>query len=217
MNRLLAGALLVLFLFPLSAAAEDWESVGEIDGVKVWKKSVEGSGLLAFRGEVTADVSVGQIMAVFTNPKKRKDWVARFRDSKNLETGPGFAEYWIAFNAPFPVSNRDYVLRSEGFPDPDARVYVSKIKSITRKDTPEHDCCVRADVTRTYYRFEALRGEKPRVKMTVEVHMDPQGMLPNWLINMIQKKWPADTLNGLVREAKKAKLTGVTFSSVRTK
>lgn len=201
--RVLACTLLMLLFVPLSASAQGWKSLGDIDGVNVWKKEVEGSGLLAFRGEVTADVSIGQLMAVFTNHKRRKDWVAKHRDNKQLEQGPGFQEYWISFKAPFPVSDRDYVLRAEGFPDPDARVFTVKIKSVNRKDAPENDCCVRAQLNGTYYRFEALRGPTPRVKMTVEVHTDPKGMLPNWVVNMIQKKWPSDTLNNLVKQAKK--------------
>lgn len=199
----LLWVLLLVMLVPSVATADGWKSVGDIDGVKVWKKSVEGSNLLAFRGVVTADVQIGQIMTVFLDHRQRKNWVAKYADDKNLEKGAGFQEYWIHFKAPFPVSDRDYVLRSDGYPDADKRTYTCKIKSVNRKDAPENDCCVRAKLHGTYYRFEALPGGKTR--MTVEVHTDPRGMLPGWLVNMIQKKWPSDTLNALVREAKKHK------------
>lgn len=203
MVRVIACAVLFAVCFPLEAAAQQWKSIGDIDGVAVWKKEVEGSSLMAFRGVLTADVTIGQLMAVFVTPQRRKDWVAKHVDSHNLESGPGFQEYWIQFNAPFPVSDRDYVLRSDGHADPEKKVYTCKIKSVERADAPVNDCCVRAQLNGTYYRFEALPGGKTR--LTVEVHTDPRGMLPAWVVNMIQKKWPSDTLNGLVREAKKEK------------
>jgi hypothetical protein len=61
---------------------------------------------------------------------------------------------------------------------------------------------VRAQACGTYYKFEAFRG-KTKTKLTVEVHTDPKGMLPSWLVNAIQKGWPSKTLNGLVKRARK--------------
>lgn len=199
------SALFLALLVPGYASASEWQSIGDIDGVNVWKKEVEGSSLLAFRGVVTADVEIGQVMSVFLDHRQRKNWVAKHADDKNLEAGSGFQEYWIHFNTPFPVSDRDYVLRSDGYRDPDKRTFTCKIKSVVRKDAPEKKCCVRAQLHGTYYRFEALPGPTPRTRLTVEVHTDPRGMLPKWLVNMIQRKWPSDTLNGLIREAKKQK------------
>ena len=63
------------------------------------------------------------------------------------------------------------------------------------------DCCVRAEVKGTYYNFTALSAK--RTKLEVEVHTDPKGLLPNWLVNLIQKKWPSKTLSGLIRHARK--------------
>ena len=204
---------LVVFLAPHAVFADgNWESLGDIDGVKVWKKELPNSPLLAFRGVVTTDVEIGKIMAVFADPNKRKDWVARYEDDKQLEVGTDYQEYWIHFGTPWPVSDRDYVLRSDIQADPNGRVFTCKIKSVTRKDAPKNKCCVRAQANGTYYRFEALPGSTPRTRLTVEVHTDPKGMLPNWLINMIQKKWPSDTLNGLVREAKKMKTSHPKFA-----
>lgn len=194
-------AALAAMLVSSIAFAQQWEEVGTIDGVEVAKKRVPGSDLFAFRGEVIAEVHIGRLMSIFKNPNERSKWVAKYADHKTLEKTSTFEEYWIHFDVPFPASDRDYVLRSDGHPEPSKRRYVCKIKSIERADAGENDCCVRATANGTYYRFEALPGDKPRTKLYVEVHTDPKGMLPDWLVNMIQKKWPSDTLNGLIREA----------------
>ena len=74
------------------------------------------------------------------------------------------------------------------------------IQSVEDQTKPVDDCCVRAQAYGTYYRFEAIPGEN-KTKVEVEVHTNPKGMLPSWLVNMIQKNWPKKTLNGLIREA----------------
>ncbi len=184
-----------------TAAAEGgkWEKVGKKDGVMVHKKEVPNSDLLAFRGVVVHDVHIGKIMTSFIDENQRSKWVDRYAAHKTLNKTDTTQTYWIKFSLPFPISDRDYVLYSEGHPDKDKKVVTTKIKSVTNSKAPEKDCCVRAEVYGTYYKFEALPGGK--TKLTVEVHTNPKGLLPGWLINSIQEDWPSKTLNALVKQA----------------
>ena len=36
-----------------------------------------------------------------------------------------------------------------------------------------------------------------RCRVEVEIHTDPRGWLPSWLVNLIQKSWPLKTLRGI--------------------
>lgn len=185
-----------------SAKAEGkWESVGLQEGVQVSRMQVEGSGAMAFRGEVVADVDIARIVAVFVEPKERPHWVDRYHSHKTVERGERHEIYRIRFGLSFPVTDRDYVLDSRVEVDEPKRVFVTRIKSITDARAPVDDCCVRAQTHNTFYRFEALPGGKTR--MQVEVHTDPKGLLPKWLVNRIQKGWPSKTLNGLVARARR--------------
>jgi len=196
------GALLLgATLAPMPAMA--WEYLGTEAGVKTYRKAVPGTDVFAFRGETTANVHIGRILQVFLDKSQRKHWVDRYGDSRTIEAGPSHEIYWIKFDLPFPVSNRDYVLRADGFPDPEKRVFTAKIKSVNDRRKPEDDCCTRAMAYGTFYKFEAVQGWE-KTKMTVEVHTDPKGILPDWLINMIQKKWPSKTLSGLINRSIKA-------------
>jgi hypothetical protein len=199
-KQFLAACMLVAAaVVPGIAAA--WENVGVIDGVKVQRKSEPGSGQFSFRGEVVTDLHIGKVLSVFLDHTQRKHWVDRYKDSKVLAKPAPLTEiYWIQFQLPFPVSNRDYVLQAEGDADPNKRVFTTHIKSVERADKPVDDCCVRA-VTRTKYIFEAIPGTE-KTRLTVEVNTNPKGSLPDWLVNLIQKKWPSKTLNGLINRAK---------------
>lgn len=182
------------------ALAKGWETVGTYNNVKVSRKTVEGSPLFAFRGVTEADISLDVLISTFSDPKQRRHWVDRYEEHVTIKKTPLSETYWIHFGLPPLVSDRDYVLKSDAKIDRDAGVIEVKIKSVTHPKYPP-DCCVRAEVKGTYYKFTALSAT--RTKLEVEVHTDPKGMLPNWLVNLIQKKWPSKTLSGLIKHARK--------------
>lgn len=197
-------AALTLLAFPSAAFAEkkgDWEFLRTHRGVKVWGKEVEGSDVKSFRGEIVADIEIGKLMATFFDAKQRKHWVDRYNSHGTIIKTENTETYWIHFALPWPVSDRDYVLKARRRIDEKKRVVTVNIKSIKNKARPENDCCVRATTYGTYYRFEALPGNK--TKLEVEVHTDPKGALPTWLINLIQKSWPSKTLGNLLDHSKK--------------
>ena len=196
--------LFIAALLTLTASlawAGDWESLGNIQGVNVWRKENAGTNLFSFKGEIVADVSMGKLMAVFLEKNERKYWVDRYADSQTLaKPSPLDETYWIHFKLPMPVSDRDYVLRATGSNDAANGVFTAQITSVSHPAKGEDSCCVRGEARGTYYRFEAFKGEE-KVKLTVEVSTDPKGMLPGALVNLIQKSWPSKTLNGLIRRA----------------
>ncbi len=40
--------------------------------------------------------------------------------------------------------------------------------------------------------------------MIVEIHADPKGSVPKWLVNLFQKGWPRNTIEGIRKQAAKA-------------
>ena len=99
------------------------------------------------------------------------------------------------------MSDRDYVLQVNGEVDSRARVLTARIHSVEMESKPPKDCCVRATVFETYYRFEAIPG-MGKTRVAVEVHTDPKGWIPTWLVNIVQKNWPRKTLTNLIAAAK---------------
>jgi len=210
MVRTALACTLALLSLPTVAFAEGtnggpgWEYVKTDRDVEVYRKEVPGSGVVAFKGVTTANLPIGQLLAVFNDPSERKNWVDRYAEHVTIEKGQYQELYWIHFGLPWPVSDRDYVLEAKGIADEATRTFKVKIKSVTSPKKGEDDCCVRATAIGTYYEFTALPGAK-KTKIVVEVHTDPKGALPNWLVNLIQKSWPSKTLGGLVEHTAKIK------------
>lgn len=189
---------------PADAATGKWEYVSGDKGVKVWRKEVPGSPLMSFKGKTTVKVAIGKIIQVFAYDRYQKDWVDRWAASKDLlAITPTERIFWIRFGLPWPIDDRDYVIKTKAVPNPKTRTVVAYLKSVKHGAKPEKGgCCVRGLALGTKYRFKALPDG--RTQMIVEVHTDPRGMLPNWLVNMIQKDWPRKTLLDLKKRAAKS-------------
>lgn len=180
---------------------DGWEYIGTDRNVTLYKKTVEGSDLVAFRGVTYADLHIGKLYGVLREPKERPNWVDRYANDETYIRTAERQVYWIHFGLPWPVSDRDYVLESVAKLDPERGRVTVNIESTEHEKKPPDDCCVRAIVKRTYYEFTAIPGEE-KTKLIVEVHTDPKGSLPTWLVNLIQKTWPSKTLDGLVQRTR---------------
>jgi len=191
----------------LAAENGRWETISQEDGFLTQRKSVEGSNIFAFRGETVANVTIAKILKVFLDSSTRKNWVAMFGGSEDLENPtPLDRTYWIRFNTPIPTSDRDYILRAVGEPNEAKRIFLTKIESVVHPKKGEQDCCVRGQAFGTFYRFTAIPGTKT-TKVEVEVHTDPKGWIPGWVTNLVQKKWPKNTLMSLIKVASEASVT----------
>lgn len=184
---------------------EVWETISTDDGFITEKKS-NNDGLFSFRGKTTSDVKLDKILTVFFDPEQRKHWVDRFESQKNLvedsKINQGIINriYWIKFGLPWPISDRDYVLHITGNLNEQQCTMKADIKSVKHKQKPEEDNAVRAEAMGTHYIFKVNNQGKTELK--VEVHTDPKGLLPNFLVNLIQKSWPKKTLTNLINHAK---------------
>jgi hypothetical protein len=190
-----------LLLLPMVAFAGDgWEQVNKEDGVTVYSKSVKGSDLVAFKGETIIEQPLEKILAVLMDNDRRTEWVARLAKSEVLEEVSTF-EYVIYqhFSLPLILSDRDYVYRGKATRDEDGLVTLA-MTSCKHSESPK-TVGVRANLINSSYRLSPEGDDKTRVE--VEIHTDPKGMLPTWLVNMIQKSWPSKTLNGIRAQLEK--------------
>ncbi|TNE46171.1 MAG: hypothetical protein EP343_24770 [Deltaproteobacteria bacterium] len=221
-STLVLSLMLALMMFvvpsPKSAIAGGgfkgtWKKVSNKDGVLVHRMKLKGSNLFAFRGEMTANIHIAKLIRIFISPKvkTRKKWIDGFRGSKPISTpSPLERVYWIRFDLPWPAWDRDFVFHTRAVPNLRDRTFTALIKSVKHKKFPKNKCCVRAFARGTYYKFTALKHKKgdkrgPRTRLYVEVHTDPKGWLPAWLINKTQSNWPRKTLLNLVKVSRKAK------------
>jgi hypothetical protein len=198
--------LVLVALTVLSPQAHAWSVLMTQAGVTVSQQNVAGSPLMAFRGEGVMDVPIATLVSLLLDDDKATEWV-------DLQ-----AEHWVIsqastddkvlyerYDLPFPIDDRDYVISQKASYDEANWVFTLDFESVSDPAKPPSDCCVRAMAYRTFWRLTKVDDWSTKVE--VEVHTNPKGMLPAWLINMIQKDWPWKTISGLVKRAKYGDIT----------
>ena len=111
---------------------------------------------------------------------------------------------------PWPVTNRDAYIQSEMSADASGVVTSRIIAVPTYKENNED-----------YIRMPELKGawvftpqEEGVVEVVYQVHANPGGSLPNWLVNSIVVETPMNTLTNLHKVIKDEKYQGQSFAFI---
>ena len=171
----------------------------------VEKKNSPEDEVNTYRGTTTMPISIERIAYVLDDTESKIEWVSRLKEETRLEENPSSYRSiaYQHYNLSWPVSDRDYVIESKWTVMKDMKLptAILSIKSIIRDDVPEIEGRVRGQLDRLVYKLEKLKSNQTRV--TVEIMVNPKGLLPNFMINLIQKEWPITTLRQLNAQALK--------------
>ena len=194
---------LFLSTLPVAEAAKSgsgWVKVMTQEGVTVDRKTVPGSPLFAFRGEGVFDLPIGKLVTVLKTAEIAAEWVDLMLEHKVVRVvGTDKNLIYESYGLPWPIDDRDYVMHETMGYDAATKVFTIDYQSVEDSALPPKKDFVRAVAIQTYWRLEKVNDT--RTKIEVEVHTDPKGALPAWLINLIQKDWPWKTISGLVNRA----------------
>ena len=134
------------------------------------------------------------IVALLRDSDRFKDWFPNTPESKLLDRAGSVSHQYSVLDAPWPVSDRDNVLRSEI-----ARDVSTGVVEITVTANPDHypeqSGRVRVRRANGLWRFEPL-GET-RTRVTFQMHLEPGGGVPQWLINARVVETPFEALTNL--------------------
>lgn len=206
--RRFALAPLAFVVFALAATAstahawssdeKGWEKISAGDGIVVYKKVDDGSATITIRGEALIPAKLDDIADVMKDNKTAADWmpliVAR-RDLKTL-TANSRLEY-THLGMPWPVTDRYFINHAQADRNADGsmRMFVRSV------DEPDADYLESDKVLGFLHTSEFLLTPKDGgTFMQLEVNSDPRGMIPKFLVNMAQKKWPRDFFEGLKKQ-----------------
>ena len=145
---------------------------------------------------------IGKMAFVLLNleVEAKKQWVDRMMEFQVLELTDDHSVTYSSYNLPWPMNDRDFVIRSDFVLDKKEKTFTLFLKSVEHEKAPE-TVGVRGVVYKSRYALKAL--SKDQTKVEVEIHSDPKGLLPKWLINRIQRRWPYNTLSKMELQAAK--------------
>lgn len=185
-----------------SASGEAWKQILEEDGVKVYSMSLPNSDLVAFKGIKVVHHPIDRLAFVLLNNDvtTKKDWIDRLGQFIFLEESDKHSVFYSSYNLPWPISDRDFIVKSVINIDHSKKRFALQLKSIDHQDAPE-TVGVRGELLNSLYQLTAINNESTLVEM--EIHSDPKGLLPKWLVNLIQESWPYNTIMSMERQVAK--------------
>ena len=203
MKRFAFLGILLLVGVGICRADNDWEELSDEDGIKVWKRDVPGSPIVALKGEAIVEAPVAKVASVLDDNSRDGEWVCSLVEAKVLrQISPTARIEYNHTHAPWPIKDRDFVFHAEVKADTSAKTLTYELRSIEDKLMPEdEDKAVRGELIDSRY---ILKADGNRTRLVVIIQADPRGSVPKWLVNLFQRAWPRETIEGIRAQCAKA-------------
>jgi hypothetical protein len=184
------------------ADADDWQLIGSERGIEIFRREVPGSGVIALKGKGTVEAPLWKVASILLDTRRAPQWVDSLEESRVLRRLG--VNHYIEYNhvhGPLVIKDRDFVSDVIIDVDPLAKAFALLYKPTDDPNVPiAHR--VRGEIVSGTFRAISLEKDK-RTELTAELHCDPKGSIPKWVVNFFQKNWPRNTFEAIRAQAAK--------------
>jgi hypothetical protein len=189
------------FALPGSSSASDtgWEKLRTEEGIVVSRKEVEGSPFVAFRGEGDVDAPLLLSASVLVDIARDHEWVDSVVEARILH--PVSATEYVTYShvgTPAGMSDRDFVMSVTLTVEPAQKKIVVRMRSIDDPMAPKTSY-VRGQLKDSSFTLSASPDGK-KTHVVAEIHCDPMGSVPSFMVNFFQNNWGYNTVSKLRKQ-----------------
>jgi hypothetical protein len=185
--------------------ADGWEQISDKDGVRVFRRSVPGSPLKSMRGMGIVDVPPATVALVLLDDDRAPEWVDSLAESKVVRVSSPYD--YIEYNhiaMPALIRDREFVTHVTMSVRRDQQTAYIRSEPAADDNVSPRPKIIRGRLS-GYYELKAIEGGK-RTLLTIEMHSDPKGLIPAWVVNLFQKDWARETIAGIRKQVQKRDL-----------
>lgn len=196
-RKWIAGLVLLVLNGACLAAADDWrlDKTDASHQIRIYTRAVPGSPLREFRGVMRVQTSLTALVALIEDTRSAAQWVHQCRALEIIERfSPDEMLLYMVNALPWPLQDRDSIVHSRLTQHPDSGE-VTIAMSVRNDVFPLSDDMVR--VTQMQGRWHFLPQPQGWVEVVYQVHADPGGSLPDWLVNSVVVDVPYHTLRNM--------------------
>jgi len=194
--------MLIVMLFAGTAhGEEEWRLAREDQGIEVSIRKVEGSAIAESRAIMKLEgVTLSTVLALIADVAHQHEWIASMDESRVLAViSPVEQINYTLSRAPWPVADRDAVVRSKFSFDQEQGV--ARVETHAEPDyIPQRSGVVR--IRKVDSSWTVTRLPENAIEVRYQVHSEPGGSLPAWLVNRIIFEQPFETLLNLREQVK---------------
>jgi hypothetical protein len=179
----------------VAGETEQWRKIRDVDGMQLFTHEVKDSPILMVKAIALIDADVASIRAVVDDLAHHQKWVPYLVETRLLQqVSPTEKLLYSRFDAPWPVSDRDFVYRLNISVNENGTVSY-RHESEKSPLMPAQKDYVRARLMESTYTMTPVTPTQTRVEILF--HADPRGWLPLWLVNLVERRFPLLALKGL--------------------
>ncbi len=169
-----------------------WHIAKDKNGIRIYNRSVEGSSFNPYRGVMVVESNLSALTALVADAENYPNWVDTCRTGKTLRKIDDAKSIIYTVNeAPWPVSDRDSIVETVIVQNPETKVVHIHLEGLPDY-LPRKEGFVRVEKVEGFWRFTPM--ENDQVEVVYQVHTEPGGKLPSWLINSLILNQPYRTL-----------------------
>ncbi len=143
----------------------------------------------------TLQASTSQLLAAIMDVQSCGEWVYSSKTNTLLkQISPLELIYYSEVSVPWPVENRDYVVRVKAEQDPQTKIVTVNSPCIPGyvKEKPG-----KVRIKQSIAQWTIIPNGKNQVKVEYILEVDPLGNIPAWLVNLFAAKGPYETFKAL--------------------
>jgi hypothetical protein len=192
------GVLLLILVFAtgLTSPSSECELRKSKDGIQVFACDTPDSKLKSISATFQLDASISTLASHVMDIAAYPHWQYKVSETELIErVNEHELVYRGEVKAPWPVSNRDLVVRLRISQDPKTKV--TKILAISEPDRfPQKQGVVRVPKSETRWVITPISNTRLQVEYYFSV--DPGGSIPGWLLNLTIAEGPYQTFKSLI-------------------
>jgi len=193
--RIIIIFLFLIFSFPAFTQDDGWELSEESNGIIVYTRKKQSEKFKEIKILTRYQTTLNAIMAAFDDPESHKEWVYKTPESYTVERiDKNTLIYYVKSDFPFPITNRDLVMKYKWSQDPETKVIFTESVGITGK-VEETGSTIRVKDFLSHYTLTPKKDGW--VYIEFDAKMDPAGSLPAWLVNLFVTLGPIKTMENL--------------------
>lgn len=195
--------LLLLLLLPLfygtwataaTSESEEWALDLQENGIEVYTRPVEGSGIKEFKGVAAVDVHVERILDLLRDSNRFKTWFPNTPESRLLARDGDVSYQYSVMGTPWPMEDRDNILRSVTTRDETTGIVGIEVTAAPDY-YPVQEGRLRVQKAHGTWTLKPVGPNKTLVTFTM--HLEPGGGIPQWMINARIVATPFEALTNL--------------------
>ncbi|MCG8323515.1 MAG: START domain-containing protein [Cytophagales bacterium] len=165
----------------------DWELKKEKNGVQIYARKVPGWAYQELKVTMQVESTLSGLIAVLKDVPAYPEWVYMCTDAYLYENSTYEEYYYAKFDAPWPVKHRDLIVHSVLKQDTTTKTVIFKGEGIPGY-RPNTEGIIR--IPKFDGRYLLVPKGNNLVDITYLVKLDPGGLLPGWLVNLVSYSGP---------------------------